>query len=63
MLAVAAALGFEKAEPEFLQLLNASFRKLMAHQGRSGARTAFDAEWRYYKSKVQKEEFWSRGWV
>jgi len=63
MLAVASALGFEKAEPEFLQLLNQSFRKLMAHQGRSESRSAYEAEWRYYKSKVIRGEFWSRGWV
>ncbi|MGH7846249.1 MAG: class II aldolase/adducin family protein [Candidatus Binatia bacterium] len=63
MLAVAAALGFEKAEPEFLQLLNGSFRKLMAHPGRGESRSAYEAEWRYYKDKVVKGEYWSRGWV
>jgi ribulose-5-phosphate 4-epimerase/fuculose-1-phosphate aldolase len=63
MLAVAAALGFEKAEPEFLQLLNGSFRKLMMHQGRPESRSAYEAEWRYYKDKVVKGEYWSRGWV
>ncbi|HWP57508.1 MAG TPA: class II aldolase/adducin family protein [Candidatus Acidoferrales bacterium] len=63
MLAVASMLGFEKAEPEFLQLLNGSFKKLMAYQGRPEGRTAYDAEWRYYKNKVLKGEPWSRGWV
>ena len=63
MQAVANALGFEKADAEFLRLLGGSWKKLMSHQGEREPRSSFNAEWRYYKDKVVKGEFWSRGWV
>ena len=62
MQAVANILGFEKADAEFLRLLDGSWKKLMSH-GEREPRAAFNAEWRFYKDKVVKGEYWSRGWV
>jgi L-fuculose-phosphate aldolase len=62
MQAIANALGFEKAEPGFIEILTGSFNKLMSRHGDREPRT-YEAEWRYYKDKVLKGEPWSRGWV
>jgi len=63
MQAVANTLGFEKADAEFLRMLSGSWKKLMSHHREREPRTSFNAEWRYYKDKVLKGEYWSRGWV
>ena len=63
MQAIANALGFDKVDSEFLDLLNGSFKKLMAQNDQEQPRPPFSAEWRYYKNKILKGETWSRGWV
>jgi ribulose-5-phosphate 4-epimerase/fuculose-1-phosphate aldolase len=63
MQAVANALGFERADAEFLQLLGGSWQKMVSLHHPQQSAAAFNAEWRYYKDKVVKGEFWSRGWV
>lgn len=63
MQAIANALGFEKVDSEFMQLLDGSWKRLMSHPDQRGQRSPFKAEWRYYKDKVIKGEPWSRGWV
>jgi len=61
--AVANALGFQGVDKEFLDKLAVSHKKLMAGLSSGGPRDQFDAEWRYYKKKVLRGEYWSRGWV
>lgn len=64
MQAVANTLGFQGVDQEFLDDLQGSFGKLMARgHGRTEPRDRFAAEWLYYKNKIQKGEYWSRGWV
>lgn len=63
MQALAHAIGFQGVEKPFLDKLGASYAKLVAGLGVTGPRDRYDAEWRYYKKKVLKGEYWSRGWV
>lgn len=63
MQALAHAIGFQRVDKEFLDKLGASYAKLVAGLGLTRSRDRYDAEWRYYKKKVLKGEYWSRGWV
>lgn len=64
MQAVANALGFEGVEEGFLDEVQGSFRKLMLRgHGGTEPRDRFAAEWLYYKNKIHKGEYWSRGWI
>lgn len=63
MQAMANALGFTGVDKEFLDRLTGSYAKLSANLGLTANRDRYDAEWRYYRRKVLKGEYWSRGWV
>lgn len=60
MQAIANALGFQRADDEFLRQMAESVKKL--DHGRRD-RDPYALEWTYYKRKVEKGEYWSRGWV
>lgn len=63
MQAIANALGFDGVGHEFLNKLTGSYNKLRARLGKTRPTNRYAAEWRYYKRKVLKGEYWSRGWV
>ena len=65
MQAIANMLGFEKPDDGFMQEMKQSVEKLRNRVGkrRRGAKDNYALEWNYYKRKVEKGEFWSRGWV
>lgn len=63
MQALANTIGFHGVDKEFLDKLGASYAKLVAGLGSTRTRDRYDAEWRYYKRKVLRGEYWSRGWV
>lgn len=63
MQAIANALGFQGIEPEFLGQMEESVKKLDRRLGRTGPRDSYALEWNYYKRKVERGEYWSRGWV
>ena len=62
--AIANVLGFQSVDDEFLNHLFASRKKLLLrHRGRTEEINMFAPEWKYYKDKVLKGDYWSRGWV
>jgi ribulose-5-phosphate 4-epimerase/fuculose-1-phosphate aldolase len=63
MQAIANALGFQGVDQAFLREVDGSWRKLQALLGKKEPSDRYAAEWRYYKRKVLKGEYWSRGWI
>ena len=63
MQAIANILGFQREGPEFMNQMGESVKKLRGHVGEGTSKDSFALEWRYYKRKVEKGEYWSRGWV
>ena len=65
MQAVANALGFQGVDAEFLEQMGTSMGKLEVRTGRAERkeRDPYALEWTYYQRKVEKGEYWSRGWV
>ena len=62
--AMANVLGFKSVDQEFLNDVFSSRKKLLLrHRGRTEEVNMFAPEWKYYKDKVLKGEYWSRGWV
>ena len=61
--AIANTLGFQGIDNGFLADLRQSYGKLMHHLDKNDASERYGAEWKYYKRKVMKGEYWSRGWV
>ena len=64
--AIAQVLGFDKVDQQFVDQVNASTTKLGATKlshGGTASTGGFEAEWSYYKRKVLRGEYWSRGWV
>lgn len=65
MQAIANALGFQGVDDEFLRQMEESAKKLEGRTRRPERpeRDPYALEWTYYKRKVEKGEYWSRGWV
>ena len=65
MQAIANALGFQGVDDEFLHQMEESMKKLEGRTRRPERteRDPYALEWTYYKRKVEKGEYWSRGWV
>jgi len=65
MQAIANALGFQGVDDEFLQEMGESAKKMQNKTGRAERMDSdpFALEWTYYKRKVEKGEYWSRGWI
>jgi ribulose-5-phosphate 4-epimerase/fuculose-1-phosphate aldolase len=64
--AVAQTLGFEKVDQNFIDQVNVSTNKLAStklSRDKTAVTGGYDAEWSYYKRKVLRGEYWSRGWV
>jgi hypothetical protein len=60
---VANALGFQKPDPDFMQQIVASWNERAALRDGTAPPNEYSPEWRYYKDKIEKKEYWSRGWV
>jgi ribulose-5-phosphate 4-epimerase/fuculose-1-phosphate aldolase len=65
MQAIANALGFQGVDDEFLRQMGESVKKMDHRIGRPERRERdpYALEWTYYRKKVEKGEYWSRGWV
>ena len=61
MQAVANLLGFRGIDQKFLHQLQGSYAKLLTVQGKTKPTDRYAEEWRYYKRKVLRGEYWSRG--
>jgi ribulose-5-phosphate 4-epimerase/fuculose-1-phosphate aldolase len=63
MLAVAHALGFQSVSQEFRDYMEGTKQKHREYLNKVRGPQHYIAEWRYYKEKVRKGEWWTRGSV
>lgn len=63
MQAIAHSLGFESPNAEFRAYMEKTKEKHREHLNKVRGPGHYIAEWKYYKEKIRKGEYWNRGWV